>query len=356
MSKKQTNTILGIAAIAGVGYLIFKRMQPAAGTVAVARPAPTTAGNLISQATNVFTSLFGNPNPTPDQNIVNASNPDLIAPVSNVPPVTAIDAPPPPTSGMVLNLSGVQRGKVQPPGTYNTSGGATSPFISWDAAGIDAESIGTAYGWSGKYKGVFSGRNGGMNPFTEINGTGLAALGACLACALPSRAIGKVAWEKYILPVGIVVGGYVLLKNTNLFSGITTGITANNQASANATNDALTKSIASAAASGDIQTITNAQAATLANDIQVKALLSTPDQDGIQRDIIQANTLTDLLQIMKAFGTREANTGSWFSVCAFTGLNCTSLDMATFVRMTLDQSHLAAVNSYLGAQGINFQF
>lgn len=356
MSKKQTNNILTVAAIAGVGYLIFKRLTPAAGTVAVARPAPTTASNLISQATNVFTSLFGGL-PTPDQNIAAASNPDLIAPVSTTPaPVTAIDAPPPPSSGMPLQfLNGVNI-KSLPPGTYNTTGGATSPFISIDAAPLDAESIAGAHDWSGKYKGVFSGKNSGMNPFTEINGTGLAALGACLACALPSRAIGKIAWEKYIIPVGVVVGGYVLLKNTNLFGGVKTGITANNDASAAATNDALTKSIAAAAASGDIQTITTAQAATLANDIAVKGLLSAPDQDGIQRDIIQANTLTDLLQIMKAFGTREANTGSWYSVCAFTGLNCTSLDMATFVRMTLDQSHLAAVNQYLTAQQINFQF
>jgi hypothetical protein len=196
-----------------------------------------------------------------------------------------------------------------------------------------------------------------MNPFNEINGTQLAVLGACAACMLPGGVgIGKIDFSKYILPVGLVVGGYLLLKNTSLFSSVKTGVTANNEATTAATRAALSSSIASAAAAGDLQTITTAELTSLANDIFTQGIASTPNQDQIERDIIQVNTLTDLLQMMSAFGTREANTGSVFSICAMTGFNCAALDMATFVRAALDQTHLQAVNSYLQAQNINYQF
>jgi hypothetical protein len=365
MSKKSNNTALLIVGGGVLAYLIFKKAKT---TTTAATPAPGSPGSLMSQATNLLTSIFGGStlpsSPASQAALVQqASNPDNVAVVDTSTYVAPVTAAPAPSQGMSLD--------IQAP-VYSTSGGATSEYISSDASLMDQESIGTvasswtgkplssmsgAYSWAGKNKGVFSGRNKQMNPFTEINGTGLAALG-CLACMLPGsgNAIGKIDFSKYILPVGIVVGGYLLLKNTNLFSGVKTGVTANNEATTVATQASLTTSIASAAASGDLQTLTNAQLASLANDIATQGLLSTPNQDQIEHDIIQVNTLTDLLQMMYQFGTRQGNTGSWFSTCGLLGLNCQALDMPTFVRLAVDSSHLSAINNYLTAQNINYQF
>jgi hypothetical protein len=344
MANKQTNTALLIGGAAVLGYLVFKKSSSVFQAPAVP---PASAPNVFTQGLNLLTSIF-NTVPAAD----NSSNPNTVQVVDPYSGQPSIEAPPPPTQGMTLQLAGVpHKNKNKIWGNLTYTG---MPASSYTPVDPDYDPSVDIYSWAGSRKGVFKGKNKAMFPFH--NGTNLAIIAGCLACGLPPRAIGKINWEKYIIPVGVVVGGYVLLKSTNLFSGLTTGTTANNQASAAATKAALDNSIANAKASGDIQTLTDAQLATLANDIYVQGVKSTPDLDQIQRDIIQVNTLTDLLKMMQSFGTREANTGTWFSVCAFTGLNCTALDMATFVRESLDQSHIAAVNGYLQAQGINFQF
>lgn len=351
MSKKQTNTALLIGGAAVLGYLIFKRSQaPAPVAVVPGGAPPPSAPSLLSQGLNVLTTFF---KPAPADN---SSNPNTVSVVDYYQGQPSIEAPPPPTQGLTLQLNGV-------PGKNKNKHMGTAPlFATGEPASIltpvdpGYDPSVDIYSWAGAHKGVFTGKNGDMFPFN--NGTNLAILAGCLACGLPPRGIAgtKINWEKYIIPVGVVVGGYVLLKSTNLFNGLKTGTTANNEASAAATAAALDNSIANAKASGDFATITDAQASSLANDIYVQGVKSVPDLDQMERDIIQANTLTDLLKMMKFFGTREANTGTWYSVCAFTGLNCTALDMATFVRNSLDASHIASVNSYLSAQNINFQF
>lgn len=161
-------------------------------------------------------------------------------------------------------------------------------------------------------------------------------------------------YSKYILPAAIVVGGYFVLKQFGLFGG---GAAAANQKSIEDTttagvNDALNQ----ARASGDFPTITQSEAAGIANSIYNAGVSDPVDQDAIQRGIIQANTLTDLLLIIQAFGTKQAG-GLMCSI--FGGMlsaTCGTYDLQSWVRANLDPQHIQTVNGYLSAQGLNYQF
>lgn len=350
--QKEVGTIAAIAAVGVLGYLIFSRrtqtMTPGAAP-ALLPTGQTPASSLVSQAGNLFSSLKNifSPGPTAAQTAA-AANPSSIAP-SDLP--GAVTSPAASIAPDVIQaLPSPLLDTTSPPADYIDT-----------AALTDEASIAGVYDWPGPVKGVFSGRNQGMFPFTEINGTGLAVLG-CAACAaaLPKsgNAIGKFDWQSLIVPAAVVVGGYLLLKKTGLFSGPLTGTGQNNSQAAASTAAANQASLNSATNQGIPQTITTSQAASLANDIFTQGILSTPNLMQVKYDIIQANTLTDLLQIIAQFGTREVNTGNAFTLCALANINCSAVDMATFVRLIFqnDQTELKQINDYLGAQGINYQF
>ncbi len=404
--NKDTGTILVLGAIAAGAYLIFSKK--AAPAVAAPGAAPAT---LVTQAGNLLSSLFNLSGATPAgalpsvlpttaQGQAKVAAQEVVKvqtmPTSQI-PVPSVQQPA--AAPGQLTASPLDLGLP----SYNTSDGSSSPYISSDAALMDESSIAgvdvfalpmpnrtpawyakkldhesiagyatswtgrpidslsgpIAYGPNGKYVHKQGGSNKAMNPFSEVNGTGLAVLAGCMLCAkTPLAGIGRVEWQKFIIPAGVVIGGYFLLKNTNLFNALTptTGVTANNQATAATTAAALQQSLTAAKNSGDLQTLTTAQCASLANDIATQGNLSTPNMDQIEQDVIQVNTLTDLLQLLSAFGTRETNTGGDFSLCSWVALGCTAVDMPTFLRLKLDQTHLAAINNYLSAQNINYQF
>lgn len=351
--KKEVGTIAIVAGAGVLAYLIFSRrsqtLTPGAQPSGILPTGQTQASTLVSQAGSLFSSLKNilSPGPTAAQTAA-AANPSNIAPSDLPGTVTS------PAADIAPSVITALPSPLMDP--------AAAPVDYVDTAALtDEASIAGVYDWPGYSKGVQSGPNRGMDLFTEINGTGLAVLG-CAACAaaLPKsgNAIGKIDWQSLIVPAAVVVGGYLLLKKTGLFSGPLTGTGVNNSQAAASTAAANQASLNNATNQGIPQTITTSQAASLANDIFTQGILSSPNLTQVKYDIIQANTLTDLLQIISQFGTRQINTGNAFTLCALANINCQAVDMATFVRMVFqnDQSELQQINQYLSAQGINYQF
>lgn len=164
----------------------------------------------------------------------------------------------------------------------------------------------------------------------------------------------KQDYAEYILPVGILVAGYFLLKNFGLFGG---GAAAQNQASLTAASSAgVTTALAQAKAAGDNATLNASQAAAIANNIYTAGVADPVDQDTIQNQIIQANTLTDLLNIIQAFGTKQAG-GTMCSIFGgFLSATCGTYDLPGWIRASLDAQHLSNVNTYFSNEGINYSF
>ena len=159
-------------------------------------------------------------------------------------------------------------------------------------------------------------------------------------------------YEKYIIPVGVVVAGYFILKNLGLFPGNAGAANAAGVSTASAAGVA--NSLAAAKAAGDIATLSAAQAAGIANNIYTAGVADPVDQDTIQSQLIQANTLTDLLNIIQAFGTKQAGGAMCSIFGGFLSNTCGTYDLPSWVRANLDASHLASVNSYF--QFLNYQF
>jgi hypothetical protein len=166
-----------------------------------------------------------------------------------------------------------------------------------------------------------------------------------------SKKIGDAS--SYILPLGIVIAGYFILSKFGLF-----GNSAADQNTASI-NDTTLKgaddSLAQAQAAGDPVTLTSAEAATIASTI-FNAGADPVDQGTIQNQIIQANTLSDLLLIIKAFGTKQAGGTACSLFGNFLSATCTTYTLPSFLRATLDAQHLQTVNGYFSSMGINYQF
>jgi hypothetical protein len=163
----------------------------------------------------------------------------------------------------------------------------------------------------------------------------------------------KQDYSQYILPVGIIIGGYFLLKNFGLFGG---AAAANAASVTSAASTGVTQSLAAAKAAGDFATLTSSGAASLANSIYNAGIADPVDMDTIQNSIIQANTLTDLLMIIQAFGTKQAGGTMCSLFGGFLSATCGTYDLASWVRANLDNTHIVSINSYLSNQGINYQF
>jgi hypothetical protein len=164
----------------------------------------------------------------------------------------------------------------------------------------------------------------------------------------------KLPYEKYIIPVAAVIGGYFLLKNFGLFGG---GAASQNQAGiTTAAAAGVTTALQQAKASGDIATLNPSQAAALANNIYNAGVADPVDQDTIQNSIIQANTLTDLLNIIQAFGTKQAGGAMCSIFGGFLSATCGTYDLAGWITANLDATHIATVNGYFQGQNINYKF
>jgi hypothetical protein len=164
----------------------------------------------------------------------------------------------------------------------------------------------------------------------------------------------KADYAEYILPVAVVVGGYFILKQFGLFGGGAAAANANSITSTSAAGTAA--AIAADNAAGGFATINQAQAAAIANSIFNAGVASPVDQDGIVQQIIQANTLQDLLLVVQSFGTKQAGGAMCSLFGGFLSATCGTYDLPSWVRASLDTAHIATVNGYLSNQGINYQF
>jgi hypothetical protein len=335
--SKDKGAMIAIVAL-GVGavYMIAKKKTPtgisptqaqvnaqyAATQQRTALQQSQTPASLLSQGGSIFkgiASLFGGsssmPVANPDANFtpvgIDTTQQQFIDPAAEFPTIN-------PAGGMQLSFPDMPAtGSMPVDPTINVDGSTI--------AGIDANQL--------------------LVP-------GLIILGGYFL--FKKKKVGAEAdYSKYILPVGLVVGGYFVLKNLGLFGGAGAANTKSVQTSDSSGVDA---AIAAEKAAGGFTTYSPANYSGLANDIFTKGLIDPIDQDGIQSDIIQANTLLDLLMIKKSFGVRQANTGSWLSWCAAAGINCAALDFDSFVKQALNSAHINTVNNYLSDQNINYRF
>lgn len=160
----------------------------------------------------------------------------------------------------------------------------------------------------------------------------------------------KIAYEKYIIPAAVVVGGYFILKQFGLFGG--GAAAANQQGVASTSSAGAAAAINADKAAGGFATINQAQAAGIANNV----FNSIDNQDNIVRQLIQVNTLQDLLLVIQAFGTKQAGGAMCNIFGGFLSATCGTYDLPSWVNANLDASHLSTLNGYLSDQGINYSF
>jgi hypothetical protein len=172
------------------------------------------------------------------------------------------------------------------------------------------------------------------------------------AVSLPDKKkiSGTTDYSKYIIPVGLVVAGFLVLKSFNLFGD--SAASANDASITDAAAQGVSDAIAKDQAAGGRTFLNSAQAAGIANTV----FNSMDDQDTIVRQLIQVDTLGDLLQVIQSFGTKKAGGIACGLFGGILSAVCGTYDLPSFVRATLDPAHLATLNGYLSSQRINYQF
>lgn len=154
-------------------------------------------------------------------------------------------------------------------------------------------------------------------------------------------------YSGYILPAGLLIGGYLVAKKFGLF-GSEANDSNNNQVTSTTTagiNNAIQQN------AGGTQTIDAATLAGMADSIF--SLYGTSDPSQIRNIVIQCNTTLDALKLAQAFGTKEVATDG-ISTCAFFGFNCQEVNLPAFLRLVLPPSEISIINNYFSATGINF--
>jgi hypothetical protein len=154
-------------------------------------------------------------------------------------------------------------------------------------------------------------------------------------------------YSEYILPVGLLIGGYLVAKKFGLFGSESND--ANNSQVTTTTTAGINTAIQQNA--GGSQTIDAATLAGMADSIF--SLYGTSDPSQIRNIVIQCNTTLDMLKLAQAFGTKEVATDG-FSTCAFFGFNCQSVNLPAYLRLVLPPSEVNVINNYFSAQEINF--
>jgi|SRR5277367_6147632 len=168
-----------------------------------------------------------------------------------------------------------------------------------------------------------------------------------------SRKVGAIEYEKYILPVGLLIGGYIILNKLGLFGS---AANSSNNATTTQNNAATTQAALTAAkAAGGGQTVDDSILSGYATSIYQDGIASPVNMDNIVYTVINVNTLVDLLRLIQLFATKNVAESS-FDTCSLLGFNCTSLDLGGFLNAVLDPTHLATINNYFSSQGINYKF
>src|SRR6266850_2592135 len=190
---------------------------------------------------------------------------------------------------------------------------------------------------------------------------GLALLALLLYAA--SQQKGKVTgmsskdWTDIALKVGIAAGLFFLvlvplLKKIGLWGGPAAGKDDQTASNQQAVDDSL-KKLQQQGGTQSVVTKTDAELQGMAN--QIYSIGGSDDPQGQQkiRDIIiQVNTLADMLNLVKAFGTRKVGS-DFLSFCGLLSFNCPTMDFNTFVK-TVAPARLDEINHYLSSTGINY--
>lgn len=166
-------------------------------------------------------------------------------------------------------------------------------------------------------------------------------------------ALSDKEWLDLSLKAGIALGVFFLVIKPILK---TLGLLGDKNPDAAALQDSVDKSLKDLKANGGTQaeqTYTDTQYVTWANSIYNSGLQDPVDQSGIVNTVVNVNTTTDMLMLVKAFGTRKAATGTW-NTCALLGFNCPEFDLSGYLHEVLDTQHLNNIIQYLSETGINY--
>jgi hypothetical protein len=164
----------------------------------------------------------------------------------------------------------------------------------------------------------------------------------------------KTDYSKYILPAGLLVGAYFVVKNLGLFGGGNAG--AQNAAGITDTNAAgVNTSLQQAAAAGIVPTIGAAQASGIASAIY-NAGIDPVDAVTIINSFGSVQNIADLLLIMQAFGTKQAGGFACSIFGGFLSNTCGTYTLQSWITATLNAQQISAVNGYLANQNINYHF
>lgn len=167
-----------------------------------------------------------------------------------------------------------------------------------------------------------------------------------------SKKIGDGA-SSYILPIGIIIAGYFILNKFGLF-GDTAG-DQNADSIAQATLQGTQDAMAAEKDRGGFATMNASAAATLASSIYNAGTSDPVDQDAIVHMVIEANTLSDLLLMIQAFGTKKAGGTACSLFGNFLSSTCSTYTLPSFLQAVLDQQHLNTIRGYLSQMNIIYQ-
>jgi len=291
------NDLLIIAALATAGYYYYKKHQQ---DVIAVLPASTPANAIFSSDTNKLLPAPINSNP---QTFSSPTGAAIVAPVSSqVMPVNQVKTLP---INSIAQQTLYQRTQL---------------------AGI-----------------------GSIGPLPAV----------ATAAVLSGFDFGKIEWEKLVIPAAVIGGGYLVYKKFFAGGSISPQTSQNNQTIQDNQNS-VASTISQLQNSGSNQTISDAQAAGIADSIWSigsGSSLTTAQQDQIRYLVMQANTTLDLLAIIKAFGVKKINTNTFFlNLCYLFGINCQSIDLPGYLKIALSSDEISELNQYLIAQNINYQF
>lgn len=162
-----------------------------------------------------------------------------------------------------------------------------------------------------------------------------------------------------LLVLGVLGVGVYFLYSKGFFSGLT-GNSSNNNSTDQANQNATNQTASQQAAAGVAATLTPIGANGIASQIFTLGQTgSADDLNTIEQLLMQPNNLTDLNMVIQDFGVKSIG-GAWYTLCQTLDIDCTKVDLPSFVRMIFSQGGesnlLESVNYYYSLQGINYKF
>lgn len=155
--------------------------------------------------------------------------------------------------------------------------------------------------------------------------------------------------------MGLIVGGYFLIKNLGLFGSGNAG--AQNAAGiADTTTSGVNSSLQQSQAAGIYATISAAQASGIAASVYNAGVSDPVDATTIVNAIGSVNNITDLLLVMQAFGTKQAGGFACSLFGGFLSNVCGTYNLQSYVVSTLSADQVAQLNGILANKNINYNF